>query len=325
MNTICMPAPEHPSHSPASRPSPARGGDTPAAWLFAGAVLTLMALAFATPWIAAAAIATLSVESTTPIDWVPVTFGPRRAYEAFVQDFGSGDVVIASWPGCTIDDDTIDPFIAAATGPERPVDAVGRPWFESVASAQAALTRLTDPPLALDRQTAVERLKGVLIGPDGSQTCLIIALTPAGLADRARSTAWIRGTLLRMTGADADDLHLAGPVIDNVAVDAASTESFNVYAPPAAVVILLLTWWSVRSVRYALAVFLLSLASVGLCFVSLQACGDQMNPVLIVMPLLVLTLGVSGGIHLVNYLVEASVTASGGAAALRTIPLGWLP
>ncbi len=325
MNTALMSVPDQPRHDPPSRPTPALAGGPAAPWLFTMAVLTLMGFACAAPWITAAAITTLSVESTTPIDWVPRSFGPRRAYDTFVQDFGSGDVVIASWPGCTIDAETVDPFITAATGPNQPDDAAGQPWFESVASAKAALERLTDPPLALDRQTAIQRLQGVLIGPDGRQSCLIIALTPAGLADRARSTAWIRDTLLRMTGVAPDDLHLAGPVIDNVAVDQASTESFNVYAAPAAVVILLLTWWSVRSVRYALAVFLLSLASVGLCFVSLQICGDRMNPVLIVMPLLVLTLGVSGGIHLVNYLVEASAAATGGEAARRAIALGFLP
>jgi predicted RND superfamily exporter protein len=50
-----------------------------------------------------------------------------------------------------------------------------------------------------------------------------------------------------------------------------------------------------------------------------------MNPVLIVMPLLVLTLGVSGGIHLVNYLVEALETGPRRGVAARAIALGWLP
>jgi len=47
--------------------------------------------------------------------------------------------------------------------------------------------------------------------------------------------------------------------------------------------------------------------------------------VLIVMPLLVLTLGVSGGIHLVNYLVEARQRGPAEGAALRAIATGWLP
>jgi predicted RND superfamily exporter protein len=120
-------------------------------------------------------------------------------------------------------------------------------------------------------------------------------------------------------------LHLAGPVIDNVAVDEASTASLTTFGLPAAAVILGLTWWSLRSFRYAVLVFLLSLFCVGLSFAFLHLWGDRMNPVLIVMPLLVLTLGVSGGIHLVNYLVEAHDRGPARGAAWRAVTLGWLP
>jgi uncharacterized protein len=114
-------------------------------------------------------------------------------------------------------------------------------------------------------------------------------------------------------------------VIDNVSVDESSANSMRVYGGPAALLIFLLTWRSLKSLRYSVLVFLLSLASVGLCFTSLAAWGDRMNPVLIVMPLLVLTLGVSGGIHLVNYLVEARQQGPAEGAVLRAIKTGWLP
>ena len=288
-------------------------------------LLTLAALAVAAPWIAAAAIAILGVDATTPMEWVPATFPPRLAYDQFTREFESGDVVVATWPGCTLDSPAIDRFIAAATGPNAPRDPRGRPWFESVATGSSGLARLADPPLSLDRAAALERLAGVLIGPDGKTTCLVIPFTRAGLADRRQAVAWIRRMLLQTATTSADDLHLAGPVIDNISVDDASTASLNTYAGPAALVILGLTWWSLRSFRYALLVFLLSLACVGLSFTFLQAWGDRMNPVLIVMPLLVLTLGVSGGIHLVNYLVEALETGPRQGVAARAIALGWLP
>lgn len=89
--------------------------------------------------------------------------------------------------------------------------------------------------------------------------------------------------------------------------------------------ILALTWWSLRSLRYALVVFLISLFYVGLCFLSLSAWGDRMNLVLIVMPLLVLTLGMSGGIHLVNLLTEAAQCGPPATVAARAIRVGWLP
>jgi predicted RND superfamily exporter protein len=286
---------------------------------------TLAALAVAAPWIASCAIAILGVDATTPMEWVPATFPPRQAYDQFTREFESGDVVVATWPGCTLDSPAIDRFIAAATGPEAPRDAQGRRWFESVATGSIALARLADPPLSLDRETALERLEGVLVGPDGENTCLVIPFTHEGLADRRQAVAWIRRMLLQTATTSADDLHLAGPVIDNISVDDASTASLNTYGGPAGLVILGLTWWSLKSLRYAILVFLLALASVGLSFTFLQAWGDRMNPVLIVMPLLVLTLGVSGGIHLVNYLVEALETGPRQGVAARAIKLGWLP
>lgn len=305
--------------------SPPPTSDSHPPQLLPVSLVTLAALAVAAPWIAAAAIAVLSVDATTPMEWVPQTFPPRQAYDQFTREFESGDVVVATWPGCTLESAAIERFMNATTGPDAPRDLQGRPWFESVATGANALARLTAPPLSLDRATALDRLAGVLIGPDGNTTCLVIPFTREGLTDRRQAVAWIRKVLLQTAVTSADDLQLAGPIIDNVSVDDASTASLNTYGAPAALVILGLTWWSLRSLGYAILVFLLSLACVGLSFTFLYAWGDRMNPVLIVMPLLVLTLGVSGGIHLVNYLVEALETGPRRGVAARAIALGWLP
>jgi predicted RND superfamily exporter protein len=311
------------------RPTPVPGTSTPdersGSLLFALSMATILAAAAIAPWIVRAAMQILAVDSTTPIEWVPDTYAPRRAYETFTTDFESGDVVVASWPGCTLDAPAIERFTAAATGPDAPRDRSGRTWFETVISGGQVLARLTDPPLSLDPAAAVQRLQGILVGPDGRTTCLVIPFTREGLADRRRAVVWLREKLTTVAGAALEELHLAGPVIDNVSVDEASAGTLGTYGGPAALVILVLTWWSLRSLRYALLVFLVSMFCVGLCFLSLWAWGDRMNPVLIVMPLLVLTLGVSGGIHLVNYLVEAARSGPPQTVAARAIRLGWLP
>ena len=61
---------------------------------FVVSVCTLAAMAAAAPFIAFSAFRVLTVESTTPIDWVPLQFAPRRAYQEFVKEFESGDVVV---------------------------------------------------------------------------------------------------------------------------------------------------------------------------------------------------------------------------------------
>ena len=53
---------------------------------------TLVCLAVAAPWIISSAVAVLGVDATTPMEWVPETFPPRRAYDQFTREFESGDV-----------------------------------------------------------------------------------------------------------------------------------------------------------------------------------------------------------------------------------------
>ncbi|NBW87900.1 MAG: hypothetical protein EBR23_14005, partial [Planctomycetia bacterium] len=286
-----------------------RGGSP----LFALSIGTILAAAAVSPWIVRAALQILAVDSTTPIEWVPDTYAPRRAYETFTTEFESGDVVVASWPGCTLDAPAIGRFTALATGPEGPCDRSGRPWFEGVISGAQVLARLTDPPLSLDPAAAVDRLRGILVGADGRTTCLVIPFTREGLADRRRAVPWLREKLLDVAGISPADLHMAGPVIDNVSVDEASAGTLGTYGGPAALVILALTWWSLRSLRYALLVFLVSMFCVGLCFLSLWAWGDRMNPVLIVMPLLVLFVVANG---IADYVYEGIIYIGKGRPGL---------
>ena len=293
--------------------------------LFRISVATMLCLVAIAPPVVRSAIGILSVESTTPIEWVPAAYPPRVAYDRFTAEFGSGDVIVASWPGCTVGSPGIARFVAEATAADAPRDPAGRPWFDEVVSGSDVVDRLTAEPLSLEPDEAIRRLRGVLVGPDGVQTCVVIGFTRAGLVDRRRATTWVRERLAAAAGVADADLHLAGPVIDNVSVDDASAESLRVYGPPAGLLIFLLTWWSLGSLVYAAVVFVLALECVGLSFLSLHAWGDRMNPVLIVMPLLVLTLGVSGGIHLVNYLVESRTRGPAAGAERRAIRVGWLP
>jgi predicted RND superfamily exporter protein len=305
---------------PAARPAAA-------GWL-ALSICGLLVMVVSTPLIAWSAFSVLESPSQTPMEWVRPEFPQRRDYDRFKEIFGSGDVVIATWDGCTVDSPAVDRVVAAAAGPGAPTDAQGRAWFDSVSSGSSVVARLTAPPLELDRDTAIDRLEGFLIGPDRRTTCVVFAMTPAGITDRRRAVPWIRDLVRQTATTDDASIHLAGPVVDHATVDVASKESLQRFAPAAAAIVLVLTWWSLRSFRYALIVFAIALWCVGLSFTTLHLFGDRMNAVLIVMPALVLVLGVSGGIHLVNYLVEASNArgqAGGAGVAARAVRLGWTP
>ncbi len=281
----------------------------------------LLGMAAAAVWIVPRAMAVLDADSAPPMKWVPVTFSARAAYEQFTEQFGSGDVVVVSWEGCTLAADEPAILATLCTGPGAPRGGNDRLWFERAVTGKDVVDRLTEPPLSLPREEAVKRLTGGLIGPDGTTTCVVIPFTRAGLDARRAALAWLRHSVTSL-GIPPSAVHMAGPVVDNVTVDAVSQASLATYGPPAALVVLLLTWRALGSLLHAGLVFVISLLGVGLAFALLHAMGDSMSPVLIVMPLLILVLGVSGGVHLVNYLKEASCSGPGHSVASRAVAIG---
>ena len=102
-------------------------------------------------------------------------------------------------------------------------------------------------------------------------------------------------------GVDRNTLHLGGSVYEAVVIDQESVRSLRAYLIPICLVTLLLTWACFRSVRLVVIVLavgefcrLLSLAIV-------YFTGGHINAVLIVLPVLVYVLTVSGAVHFVNY------------------------
>lgn len=284
----------------------------------------LAAMLAATPFLARSTAAVLGRESASPLDWVPPAFAPRADYAAFADRFESGSVAVVTWPGCDLDAPALPALAEACVGPAAPRDARGQPWFESAITGPATLEQLVAPPVELARDEAIRRLRGVLVGPDGRTTCLVVGFTDAGVADRRAAVAWLRRTSLGAAGVAEADLHVAGPVVDNVEIDTRSTETMLRLSPWAALIIIALTWRSLRSGVYAGLVFFVAAWGVGLAFLTMDLAGDRMSPVIVVMPVLVLCLGVSSGIHLVNYLAEAWA-AGNDRVARRAIRLGFVP
>jgi len=293
-------------------------------WL-AISLVTLAALAASAPVIARSAFRVLAVDGTTPLEWVPADFGPRRDYDDFTAVFDSGDVAVVTWPGCELGGAALEGIAAAATGPDAVRAVDGAAWFDHVATGAEAVTALMAEPLALDREEAVDRLAGMLIGPDRRTTCLVVGFTEAGMVDRRHSVAWLRDLVSRTAGIEPTTVHMAGPVVDNFHIDRETADSLNHFALPAGLVVLGVTAWALRSLAFAAVVWLCSAWSVGLAFFTLDACGERMNAMLIVLPVLVLVLGVAGGIHLVNYLAAALAEGGRRGVAMRAVRIGWLP
>lgn len=295
------------------------------------------------------AIHALESTNSSPIDWVDSTFQQRKKYDDFVALFGPGDAIVASWPECYWTDERLDALVHELR--ESPVfrAADGSPYIYQVTCGREAILQMTAPqaqPPATNEDTgempseaaaksarqpritvseAIQRLKGTLIGKDGRTTTVVIILNKEGLVLRASLVQSIRDLIIQSFGIADADLHLAGPVVDGLTVDAAAHASLTNFAAPSALIIFAICWWSLRSLTQATVVFLTASLCQAIILATIYYSGEQLSALLIILPPLVQVLTVSGGIHLMNYYHNALETMEPRAAAIQAFHEGWLP
>lgn len=276
------------------------------------------------PWVIWGARETLKVNANSPLDWVSETFPARRRFDEFRRMFGSADVVVIGWEEGTIDDPRLPRLVHLLR--ESPTFRLpdGASVFEQVISGTEVYETLLRPPIDVSEEEGVQRLRGSLLGADGASTCVVVTLAELALPDRARLIRLIRKAAVKHCEIPDEELHLAGPVLDGLEVDRASQASLDRFALPSALAVLFTCLLFLRSQRAAWLVFLLSLFCEGATLALVHFCGDSLSALLIVLPPLIQTAAVSGGIHLVNYYFDfhASGEADPFGKALRT---AWLP
>ncbi len=261
----------------------------------------------------------------TPHHWIPKTNEQRLEFEWFVEHFESQALVVISWPGCTVDDLRLKEFEVALLDPTRAESARNSKLFDRVVSGYSTLRQLMSSPIDLSRKAATARLRGVLVGPDGSSSCAVIMFTDHGGYERHEAIETILDTAQEVCGLQRDAFRLAGPPVDGVAIDRAGVDTMQRYAIPSALLSLILCWCCLREWRYALAVFTAAALGEGLCLSLVFWSGQPMNAVLILMPPFVFVLTIAAGIHLVNYYFDEVRVRGVSGAPQRAMQVGWLP
>ncbi len=310
------------------------------------------------PFIVYGAIQALQSSNSSPIDWVDSSFSERRHYDEFVELFGPGDAVVASWPECYWEDERLDTLINGLRESQTFRAADGSPLFHQVVSGREALLGMAGPeettyttapgegpaqsteslessevlaPELTSKQSSmplnlvIQRLQGTLIGKDGRTTCLIVTLNSAGLAVRASLVENLRKAIRVCCDVADQDIHMVGPVIDGLTVDEASHKSLTKFAAPSAIVIFVICWWSLKSVLFGAIVFLTACFCQAVLLSVIYYSGERLSALLIILPPLVQVLTVSGGIHLMNYYLNAAKTLPPNEAAVEAFRQGWLP
>ncbi|MEM8680953.1 MAG: hypothetical protein AAGF97_16530, partial [Planctomycetota bacterium] len=231
--------------------------------------------------------------------------------------------------------------------------------FESVISGPSLLGDLVaeEGELAGDQELAMSRLDGILFGANGKQTCFVVALNELGRDDPHRvaglgSAGRPRGKLLRMAqqvglevtptpsqlppplnywldprtpSASGPVLRMGGAAIDNIAVDEAGHETLVQLVTLSAILGILVSWMSVRSIRGTLLLTFVGGAGATVSLSLVWWSGSQMDAVLMSMPSLVYLLGLSGAVHIVNYYRDTVDGPDGLGSPDTAFQLGWKP
>lgn len=259
------------------------------------------------------------------LDWLPSSFNETQRLFDFVGRFGSDEILIISWDGCTLDDERLDRVAADLVKTVKTPTGEEVQPFRRVFTGRQTLAELTAEPLELSREEAIERMRGWLVGPDGKTTCAVALVSEIGSLYRDKAIGYAR-EVLETNGVPWRDAHLGGPTANAVAIDEASIALIGEMTLGSAGLGLLVAWQFLKSLRLVAIVMLTAVvawgASLSLVFLS----GVNMDAVLLLMPALVFVLTVCGGMHFTNYYLDALEEGTESRRAVGTaLSRGWLP
>jgi predicted RND superfamily exporter protein len=255
-------------------------------------------------------------------DWLPRHLPETQEYVWFLEHFQGDELLVVSWPDCTIDDERLDRLVASATARR---DEQGRPLFRRAWTGRSVLARMTGDPSGLAREEALERMRGWILGQDGRATCAAFMVDSLNEPDRHAAVAAVIEIATNECGIERTALNVGGPTADNVYVDRASTESLYFLSAVSILLGLAVSWWFLRSFRLVGAVFATSLLCELWSLALVTFTGAHVDAVLIMMPALVYILAVCGCIHLLNCYREAVVEHGPAAAPAAAVAFAWRP
>ena len=207
--------------------------------------------------------------------------------------------------------------------------------FKTVTTGPDVLASMTGPggELANNPDQAMERLQGMLFGPNGKQTCLVVTLSDAAkhnlhLVLGRGEMGKPRGRLFEIaseTNISPEQLRLGGPPVDNVAIDEAGSATLFRLIGMTAVLGICLSMACFRSISATIMVFFCGGMSAILTLAMMWWFGSTVDAIAMSMPALVYVLGLSGATHLMNYYYDAVDHGGLNGAPERSVQMGWKP
>ncbi|QDU28262.1 MMPL family protein [Anatilimnocola aggregata] len=207
--------------------------------------------------------------------------------------------------------------------------------FKTVTTGPDVLASLVRPggELASNPEEAKERLTGMLFGPNGEQTCMVLTLSDAAkhnlhLVLGRGGLGKPRGRLYEIaqeSNISEQQLRLGGPPVDNVAIDEEGSITLVRLIGMTAILGLGLSLACFRTISATIMVFLVGGISAVVTLAMMWWFGDTVDAIAMSMPALVYVLGLSGAAHTINYYYDAVEEKGLIGAPERAIMKSWKP
>jgi len=314
-------------------------------------IFLLVAMAVSAIMHSSSAIATLR---NLPAEWLPDSVEAKIDFQHFIEQFHVTDLVMVSWPGASLESESLASVteLLRPLSAEAAVQSAGEEAFASsdewvnefyenvrqlsgsptpidwVRSGRELVDSLVSPPVSRSEANAIARLSGTMIGPDGTQTCMVISLGPSTFNVHRELLPILRSAIARRVELSVEDVALVGGPVDGAAVDQESILSIERFSVPSSIVAAVLCYLCLRSLPLTLAIVAVAWVGEGWVLACVYYSGHAMNAVLIVLPPLVFVLTVSAGIHLSNYyldIMRESPSPDRGEAAVQAMKNGLRP
>ncbi len=299
-------------------------------------------LVFLLPMVVVGAIKAKSNNRNDVKGWLPAEYQETQTYRFFRQNFQGEEFILVSWDGCTMADPRLEMLARKLLPPPEEASRIERPlYFKTAQTGPRAVARMCQEPLNLEREEAIARLTGAIIGPppagiaanaagddlDFRKTCLVLTLADMARANLHGAIDEIRKVATAECGIPDSAIHMGGPPVDNVSIDKAGQTSVTILFGLSLVVGFFVSWFSLKSKTLVAMVIASGVYSMFASLALVWYSGYPVDAILLTMPSLVYVATTSGAIHLANYyrdqLAETGVQegAAGRAVHHALLPL----
>ena len=299
-------------------------------------------LVFLLPMVVVGAIKAKSNNRNDVKGWLPAEYQETQTYRFFRQNFQGEEFILVSWEGCTMADPRLEILARKLLPPPEEASRIDRPlYFKTAQTGPRAVARMCQEPLNLEREEAISRLTGAIIGPppagiaagaagddlDLRKTCLVLTLADMARTNLHGAIDEIRKVATTECGIPDSAIHMGGPPVDNVSIDKAGQTSVTILFGLSLVVGFFVSWFSLKSKTLVAMVIASGVYSMFASLALVWYSGYPVDAILLTMPSLVYVATTSGAIHLANYyrdqLAETGVQegAAGRAVHHALLPL----